>query len=189
MIEVLGFTRDIYTYITDVDECSAGTDSCSQICDNTVGSYTCSCIQSFSLDTDGRTCTEDATGNGCGGVLTAASGSFNTLGWPNSYPQEFFQCEWLVQIPDTGARIEFTIDDSAFGTAGRLPCTTDHIEFFDGSGTNTPSINRICGRPRFYDFNIPLSTTSSSEARVVFTGTDRNRPDNRVGVRVTYRTV
>ena len=45
-----------FVYNTDVDECKRGTNNCSQLCINTVGSYTCDCILGFQLDSDGRAC-------------------------------------------------------------------------------------------------------------------------------------
>ena len=40
----------------DKNECSEGTDTCSHICVNTVGSYKCSCPTGYQLDSDARTC-------------------------------------------------------------------------------------------------------------------------------------
>ena len=173
----------------DIDECSDGSDNCDQTCTNTDGSFTCSCGSGFTLDADGHSCTADPIGPLCGGLLTAASGSFQTPDWPTSYPFENFQCEWFIELPNSAATIEFTIDDSAFGIKGRPPCTTNHIEFFDGTGNSAPSLNKICGVLRFYDDNLPVVTTSSSLARVVFTGTDESRQASRVGVKVDYRTI
>ena len=83
--------------------------------------------------------------------------------------------------------IEFNIDDSAFGINGRPPCTRDHIEFFDGTGSNAASQGKICGLTRFDTVTLTPITLNSSRAGVVFTGSaNRNRPASRVGVRVTY---
>ena len=46
----------------------------------------------------------------------------------------------------------------------------------------------ICGLPSSYD-TLPITTTTSSVARVMFTGSDSNRPSNRVGVKVDYITI
>ena len=46
----------IANYFTDIDECSDGTDSCSQVCTNTNGSFTCGCKNGYQLDTDEVTC-------------------------------------------------------------------------------------------------------------------------------------
>ena len=120
--------------------------------------------------------------------MTAASGSFQTPGWPTSYPLENMRCEWTIELSNPIATIEFTVDDSAFGINGRDPCSTDHIEFFDGTGGNADSLQKLCGLVKFNTF-VPIITTTSSQARVVFTGSSRSRPASRVGVKVDYITV
>ncbi|KAI6653409.1 Fibrillin-2-like [Oopsacas minuta] len=40
----------------DIDECSLNSINCSQICTNTVGSYSCSCNPGYTLDSDMYTC-------------------------------------------------------------------------------------------------------------------------------------
>ena len=60
MVRTLAFIC-IYTYfwhhsLLDVDECTAGTDSCQHSCVNTVGSYTCTCNSGYSLNNDGQSC-------------------------------------------------------------------------------------------------------------------------------------
>ena len=40
----------------DINECAEEVDSCSQICNNTIGSYECSCENGYRLDPDGHTC-------------------------------------------------------------------------------------------------------------------------------------
>ena len=64
-------------------------------------------------------------------MLTAASGSFQSPGWPNGYPREDFQCEWIIELPNTGAIVELTVDDSAYGINGRDPCSDDYIDCED----------------------------------------------------------
>ena len=39
-----------------IQQSSAGTDQCEQVCQNTVGSYTCACNNGFIIDMDGRSC-------------------------------------------------------------------------------------------------------------------------------------
>ena len=134
------------------------------------------------MQPDGHSCQ-------CGDRLIAASGSFQTEGWPNSYRQEDFQCEWIINLPNNAATIQFTIDDSAFGINGRSPCGRDHIQFFDGSGGNADILEKICGLAKFYSGGLPVLTTTTSEARVVFTGSRVVRPSSRVGVRVHYITI
>ena len=93
---------------------------------------------------------------------------------------------WIVDVAGAES-IEFNIDDSAFGINGRPPCTNDHIEFFDGTGSNAASLRKTCGHSGLA--NLTPITTSSSSARVVFTGSvNQHRPASRVGVKVDYVT-
>jgi len=41
---------------TDDDECEENNGGCSQICNNTLGSYRCLCYEGYSLDFDGFNC-------------------------------------------------------------------------------------------------------------------------------------
>ena len=148
------------------------------------GSFTCSCNSGYTLASDRRTCNRNQNIT-CGGTLTEASGSFQTPGWPNGYPQQDFECEWIIQLPNNGRRIEFTVDSSAFGINGRPPCNSDHIQFFDGTQSGALSLRKVCR----YD-NPGTFTTTSSQSKVVFRGfLNLNRPAGRVGVRVTYRSI
>ena len=62
IISVLCFNDGYWTseygvfYPSDVDECTAGTDNCTQNCDNTDGSYTCSCDGGYTTTDNGMTC-------------------------------------------------------------------------------------------------------------------------------------
>ena len=40
----------------DIDECTAGTHQCAQNCQNTIGSYICSCNDGYTLGDNGRDC-------------------------------------------------------------------------------------------------------------------------------------
>ena len=40
----------------DIDECAEGTDQCAQNCNNTFGSYTCSCNAGYRLNSTGFGC-------------------------------------------------------------------------------------------------------------------------------------
>ena len=175
----------VFVCLVAINECATGQHNCDQGCIDTEESFSCTCDSGYRLASDGHSCITD-----CGGTLTTSSGSFNTPGWPDEYPQEDFQCEWTIVLPNSGATIEFTIDDSAFGINGRPPCTRDHVEFFDGTGNNAASLEKICGLTSMDTVTLTPITTSSSSARVVFTGSaNPNRSPTRVGVKVDYKTV
>ena len=145
-------------------------------------SYICSCNPGYILAADGHSCDVN-----CGGNFTLSSGSFQTPGWPDGYPQKDFQCEWIFDMGDQYS-IKFTINGSAFGIKGQPPCRTDHIQFFDGTNSNATSLGKICGTLSIITSITPI-TTSSSSARVVFTGSRFNRLPNRVGVKVDFMAV
>ena len=41
----------------DIDECEQGSSGCNQNCNNTVGSYLCTCMDGYELEIDGHNCT------------------------------------------------------------------------------------------------------------------------------------
>ena len=43
--------------LVDIEECAMYTDECQQVCNNTIGSYECSCNDGYTLATDGKNCT------------------------------------------------------------------------------------------------------------------------------------
>ena len=160
----------------DIDECSEQPNYCESGCVNTNGSFTCTCPPDKILDTDGHSCK-------CGGIFTAVNGSFNTPGWPYEYPMDEFECEWLIDLPNPNTVVQLTIDDTAYGISGKPPCNKDHIMFFDGMNEDDSVLGKFC---KFEGLGATI-TTSSSQARVVFTGLRTNsRLARRVGVRVMY---
>ena len=46
-------------FFSDIDECQQGLDLCNQICTNTVGSYYCTCMDGYELESDNHTCAGD----------------------------------------------------------------------------------------------------------------------------------
>ena len=45
-----------YFHVLDINECNLGTSGCTQLCNNTNGSYTCYCNSGYILHVDSRTC-------------------------------------------------------------------------------------------------------------------------------------
>ena len=57
--------KSINNYIVpiDIDECAEDRDGCTQTCTNTVGSYTCSCLSGYRLESDKHTCVGELYNN------------------------------------------------------------------------------------------------------------------------------
>lgn len=55
-IDLANSISTYYITHTDVDECALEMDECQQRCNNTIGSYTCSCSGGYRLQSDGVTC-------------------------------------------------------------------------------------------------------------------------------------
>ena len=160
---------------SDVDECE-GSHGCNQVCNNTLGSYQCSCKENFALSEDSRTCLPSCTAN-----YTALSGSFQTPGWPVSYPRLDFTCRWTVDLPGNNYSVRFSVDGSAYGILGTPPCPMEYLQFHDGLTTDAASLGKFC----FLD--VPSDVlTSSGQALVVFKSTRSSRPASRKGARITY---
>ena len=48
-----------FIFHSDIDECVEGFDGCDHNCTNTNGSYFCTCLDGYELQTDNHTCTGD----------------------------------------------------------------------------------------------------------------------------------
>ena len=46
----------IFVCLEDIDECIENTDNCEQVCENTIGSFSCDCNPGYQLNIDGTTC-------------------------------------------------------------------------------------------------------------------------------------
>ena len=103
------------------------------------------------------------TGPLCGGDLKTASGTFQTLNWPQTYPVNV-DCEWNIEIPGTSKVIEISFDRSVFGIAGNLPdCVKDWLKVYDGHEVSDTYWGPFC------HYRIPNTIrTSSGKAKVRF---------------------
>ncbi|XP_046852402.1 uncharacterized protein LOC124445696 isoform X2 [Xenia sp. Carnegie-2017] len=67
-------------FCLDVDECTEGVSGCNQRCTNNAGSFKCSCMNGFTLDSDERTCNdinECRRPNDCAQICRNNIGSFS----------------------------------------------------------------------------------------------------------------
>jgi len=112
------------TACTDVAECSGTSHTCTQVCNEAVGSYTCSCNVGYQLMADGRTCTqidECASGTSpCQQICTDTPGTF--------------QCSC-----QTG----YVLNPDARTCADRDECSLN-IDNCDQGCTNTPPGSYTC---------------------------------------------
>ena len=56
-IQLVAVLLHVMSFIVDIDECQIDNGGCSQQCNNSVGSYNCSCISGYELTDDNHTCT------------------------------------------------------------------------------------------------------------------------------------
>ena len=116
----------------------------------------------------------------CGRVLTAASGSFQSPNWPQTYPINI-DCVWTIELPDPSKQVEISFE-SPFGIAGSLPaCNIDHLFIHDDHAN-------IEYGPFCY-FTLPdVLKMSSNQARVVFHAGPAHS-SSRLGFKANYRSV
>ena len=115
----------------------------------------------------------------CGGTLTAASGSFQSPNWPQTYPVNI-DCTWTIILPDSSKRIEINFR-TPFGIAGSLPTCKDKLHIYDENTGDQYG-------PYCY-FTVPNPPVmSSNKARVEFNAGPSHNP-SRVGFRASYRSV
>uniref|UniRef100_A0A8C4D9G2 Cubilin n=1 Tax=Dicentrarchus labrax TaxID=13489 RepID=A0A8C4D9G2_DICLA len=91
--------------------------------------------------------------NGCGGELSGLSGSINSPGYPNRYPENR-ECIWYITT-SAGSSITFTIYE--FDVEFHQDCNYDVLEVYGGPDLLAPRLARLC-------------STTSSPMRVSSTG-------------------
>ncbi|XP_021476232.2 cubilin [Oncorhynchus mykiss] len=91
--------------------------------------------------------------NGCGGDLSGPTGSFNSPGYPNRYPDNR-ECFWYIQTA-TGSSITITIYE--FDVEYHPDCNYDVLEVYGGPDLSAPRLAQLC-------------TTTSSPLQVSSTG-------------------
>ena len=59
---LINYSKKCFCFINfrihaEIDECALGISGCSQICTNTIGSFSCACYYGYQLDANNKTCT------------------------------------------------------------------------------------------------------------------------------------
>ena len=57
MVRVIAnISQSFLPFFLDINECIRGTSGCTQLCNNTLGSYICSCSSGYTIDADNHMC-------------------------------------------------------------------------------------------------------------------------------------
>uniref|UniRef100_A0A3Q3MXM2 Cubilin n=1 Tax=Mastacembelus armatus TaxID=205130 RepID=A0A3Q3MXM2_9TELE len=78
--------------------------------------------------------------NGCGGELSGPSGSFNSPGYPNNYPENR-ECIWYITT-SAGSSITLTIYE--FDVEFHQDCNYDVLEVYGGPDLTAPQLAKLC---------------------------------------------
>lgn len=112
----------------------------------------------------------------CGEILTSASGSFHSPGYPSIYPANSV-CSWTIRAPSYH---KITLDFADFHVQGGSSCRHDALEIYDGASIRDDKLGRFCGQ------NKPMLLTSSGNYLYLrFTSDGRTE---KKGFRATYNT-
>lgn len=113
---------------------------------------------------------------GCGEILTSASGSFHSPGYPSIYPANSV-CSWTIRAPSYH---KITLDFADFHVQGGSSCRHDALDIYDGASIRDDKLGRFCGQ------NKPMLLTSSGNYLYLrFTSDGRTE---KKGFRATYNT-
>ena len=110
----------------------------------------------------------------CKTTLKSQKGSFQTPGYPSSYPANS-DCSWKIVVA-SGSRITLQFLD--FLVEKNFGCSSDVVEVYDGTDSTAMMIGRYCG-----SFS-PFAVTSTSNAMFVTFQSDRTT--NFRGFRASY---
>uniref|UniRef100_A0A8C3PZC6 Metalloendopeptidase n=1 Tax=Chrysolophus pictus TaxID=9089 RepID=A0A8C3PZC6_CHRPC len=171
-ISKAGFAANFFK---EMDECSQPDNGgCEQHCENTLGSYKCTCEPGYELTADKKSC-EAA----CGGFITKLNGTITSPGWPKEYPTNK-NCVWQVVAP---AQYRISLQFEVFDLEGNDVCKYDFVEVRSGLATDSKLHGKFCGSEKpevitSYGNNVRLefksdNTVSKKGFKIhFFSGTD-----------------
>nr|XP_009682911.1 PREDICTED: astacin-like metalloendopeptidase [Struthio camelus australis] len=80
--------------------------------------------------------------NCCSSVLPKHKGSFSSVNYPSSYPNNS-NCLWLIRIPQNKVFLQF----EAFDLQSSSDCSSDYVKIYNGNSKNSPVLlDRYCGK-------------------------------------------
>ncbi|XP_071478891.1 bone morphogenetic protein 1 homolog [Diadema antillarum] len=124
-------------FFADVDECEDSNGNCQHICTNTLGSYTCSCQNGFTLHENQHDCKE----SGCRREIQSTSGIITSPNYPDNYPKRK-ECTWHISAAP-GHKIVLTF--SEFDLEQHQECAYDRLVVYDGETDEEQVLGRFCG--------------------------------------------
>ncbi|XP_067869413.1 cubilin isoform X2 [Heterodontus francisci] len=117
----------------------------------------------------------EASIKGCGGELTADTGTISSPNYPNYYPHGS-ECQWRITV-QVGRRVTLTIND--LHLEAYQSCNYDYVDIYNGLQPNSPRLQKYCG---IVDPGTQVMS-SGNTMRVVF-ATDQSGANK--GFRATY---
>ena len=119
----------------------------------------------------------------CGGVISAASGTFQTPNWPETYPNNI-DCEWRIQLPESNKVVEISCEEGPFGIAGFLPaCDKDFLKFYNGHSKQDTEYGPFC------QYTKPETTRMSSNKAMAVFHSGPSHSSSRKGFKCSFRSV
>nr|AEP25603.1 bone morphogenic protein 1 [Holothuria glaberrima] len=162
------------TFFADMDECESNNGGCQHVCTNTLGSYSCSCRNGFTLHENRHDCKESK----CQKEITAVTGEITSPNYPDNYPKRK-QCSWHI-IATAGHRVELQFNE--FDLEPHQECAYDYITIYDGEEEDeNTSMGSFCGR------NIPEDIVSNGNHMYIKFHSDASV--SRPGFLAIHRTV
>ncbi|ESO84884.1 hypothetical protein LOTGIDRAFT_236092 [Lottia gigantea] len=125
------------SFVKEYDECKTDLHGCDHNCENTLGSFKCTCNIGFELHSDGKRC-EDA----CGGYIKAQNGSLQSPSFPDLYPPNK-NCVWqIVALHQYRIMLNFTHFDLE---GSNQDCEYDSVRVSSGTGKDSTLHGVFCG--------------------------------------------
>ena len=150
---------------SDINECRDNTSpGCSHGCQNTVGSFLCTCPSRYRLLADQRTCVPSVLRQ----TLTSPIG---TVALPANPSANFSNYIWVIRLPDVSKAVKLTFQ-RRLDIQDSLPCSSSYVEVRDGDNFNSILVGRYCGS------TAPPVITSSTNTLYIRLHTSLNYTSN-----------